>query len=771
MPSVRLSQCMIVKNEEKNIEQALLWAKGIAFEQIVVDTGSTDRTIEIAERMGAKVLHFEWINDFAAAKNFAIEHATGNWIALLDADEYFPPEDAKRLMLFLKQFQNDRSTRETVLALGCELVNVDDNGNPTTSSHQLRIFRNLPFLRYEGKVHERLTVDVDKTTILDGVKFIHTGYTASAMEEKNKTERNENLLRLELERNPNDLNIKAYLADVLRLKPDNESVAEAERYFTDVINSGIGADVHDKLKHKAFIYFANKYSQIAATAAQGEGVCRRALLEFPGNLDFEYFLAVALKNLGRQDEALEVLKKCEAKLSDATAINESIYISVNPSWIHSQINEVAKCDKRTVPLSHPSRLSLCMIAKNEERNITTALASVRDIASQMIVVDTGSTDKTAQIAQKLGADVHHFNWINDFSAARNYSIEKATGEWIIYLDADEYFTPENAQKLASCINEIQDDEKLQKSTQAISMMIVNLDDNQKPMTKFSAVRVFKNIPSIRFKGKIHEQPSIDSSKILNADDIEIMHTGYSESAHKETGKGQRNTLLLREELKNDPDNINNKAYLANSLSMSKNEKDQAEAVSLITEILCSNNANKVHSVLKVKMYIFMINRYISELADYNKSEEMCLDALNVFPHSVDFEYLLATVKAKKGDYQSAWELLRSCEESLVSGKNLEDSIMITADPTTLFSKMILTAKELGDIESVILYSTHVLSMDKTRSSVLGPCIATLVYYGVSNTEIKELLSNIYDFNNPEDTRFVKDTASKSNATTFAESLL
>jgi len=102
MPSVRLSQCMIVKNEEKNIEKALGWAKGIAFEQIVVDTGSTDRTVEIAEKLGAKIFHFEWINDFSAAKNFAIEQASGNWIAFLDADEYLSVKDAAKLLPFFK---------------------------------------------------------------------------------------------------------------------------------------------------------------------------------------------------------------------------------------------------------------------------------------------------------------------------------------------------------------------------------------------------------------------------------------------------------------------------------------------------------------------------------------------------------------------------------------------------------------------------------------------------------------------------------------------
>lgn len=76
-----LSQCMIVKNEEKHIRRALSWAAGIAKEQIVVDTGSTDRTVEIARSMGAKVFHFPWEDDFSSAKNYAIRQASGSWIA------------------------------------------------------------------------------------------------------------------------------------------------------------------------------------------------------------------------------------------------------------------------------------------------------------------------------------------------------------------------------------------------------------------------------------------------------------------------------------------------------------------------------------------------------------------------------------------------------------------------------------------------------------------------------------------------------------------
>jgi len=412
-----------------------------------------------------------------------------------------------------------------------------------------------------------------------------------------------------------------------------------------------------------------------------------------------------------------------------------------------------------------------MIAKNEEKNIKTALESVRSIAFEKIVVDTGSSDKTIEIAKSMGAEIYHFEWINDFSAAKNHAIDKATGDWVLVLDADEYLTADSEKQLINTLSEIHKDPQKEKEIQAITSMIVNLDDNNKPMTKFSTVRVFRNIPSIRYKGRIHEQPTIDPSVILNADDIEIMHTGYSQSAHTETGKGQRNIGLLRNELAADAKDINLKAYLANSLSMSTDKKDQQEAESLMLEILNDNKSREVHGILKVKIYIYLISKYMNDPESLENAEDICEKALKEFPHAVDFEYYLAVVLTRKKEYEKAWVLLGSCEESLVNNTNLLDSIMLPADPTILFCQMIITAKEMGDIENVIMYSTHVLTMDKTRKSILGPCIATLLYYGVTEAETVDLLSNIYDFRSDEDIKFVADTAKEYGATAFSENLL
>jgi glycosyltransferase involved in cell wall biosynthesis len=79
-----------------------------------------------------------------------------------------------------------------------------------------------------------------------------------------------------------------------------------------------------------------------------------------------------------------------------------------------------------------------MIVKNEERHLSRCLQSVKDIVDEMVIVDTGSTGRTKEIAYSFGAKVFDFEWINDFSAARNYALEKSTSDWNLVLDADEY---------------------------------------------------------------------------------------------------------------------------------------------------------------------------------------------------------------------------------------------------------------------------------------------------------------------------------------------
>ncbi len=91
-------------------------------------------------------------------------------------------------------------------------------------------------------------------------------------------------------------------------------------------------------------------------------------------------------------------------------------------------------------------ISLCMIVKNEEENLGRCLKSVQDLVDEIIVVDTGSTDKTVEIAKEYGAKVHYFKWCNDFSAARNESLKYASKNWILIMDGDDEFCSEDKGK-------------------------------------------------------------------------------------------------------------------------------------------------------------------------------------------------------------------------------------------------------------------------------------------------------------------------------------
>lgn len=181
---IKISACVITKNEAKNIQRWLDCASQVADEMIVVDTGSEDETVALAQAGGAQVYHFAWINDFAAAKNFALAQAKGKWIIFLDADEYFSPHTEAKVRGIIARYDPDYQ----VAGLICRLINIDvDNNNMFSGgSAQIRIFRNLSFLRYKGKVHEYLhnANQQKKMRIVTELEIYHTGYSSGVVQKK-----------------------------------------------------------------------------------------------------------------------------------------------------------------------------------------------------------------------------------------------------------------------------------------------------------------------------------------------------------------------------------------------------------------------------------------------------------------------------------------------------------------------------------------------------------------------------------------------------------
>jgi len=162
-----------------------------------------------------------------------------------------------------------------------------------------------------------------------------------------------------------------------------------------------------------------------------------------------------------------------------------------------------------------------MIVKNEEDNLEICLESVRDIMDEIIIVDTGSTDKTVEIASKYTDKIYHFEWIEDFAAARNFSFSKGTKDYLMWLDADDVVEEESRQNLIELKKTLNDE---------IDVVSMKYRHGVKPDGSFSVLltreRLVKRSKNFKWKNKIHETIDIDLSndkiKLLESD-IYITH--------------------------------------------------------------------------------------------------------------------------------------------------------------------------------------------------------------------------------------------------------
>lgn len=208
-------------------------------------------------------------------------------------------------------------------------------------------------------------------------------------------------------------------------------------------------------------------------------------------------------------------------------------------------------------------LSLCMIVKNEEENLKRCLDSVIGVIDELIIVDTGSTDHTPEIAQAYQAKLYYHEWKNDFSEARNVSLEKATGEWILVLDGDEMLTPESRQRLKPILATVAADGVLFK-VRNFNPPDVLSEYNDSPQ-----IRAFRNRPQYRYQQRVHNQIgaaiAAHGGVIENyVDDLMIWHYGYVQrTVQGNQDRLERSLRMLEAAVNEEPQNI----YLNSKLAV------------------------------------------------------------------------------------------------------------------------------------------------------------------------------------------------------------
>ena len=228
-------------------------------------------------------------------------------------------------------------------------------------------------------------------------------------------------------------------------------------------------------------------------------------------------------------------------------------------------------------------LSLCLIARDEEKLLPACLASVAGVVDEIIVADTGSVDGTVQVAKAHGASVVHHVWDDDFAAARNCALNHSRGDWVLVLDADERLAPGAAEALKRAI--AQDDldlgmlplhnaERLDATDAEV------LDGSARRGEAVWLPRLFRRSPALRWEGRVHETPRswLESNPRVRKVHADIVHMGNVPSVRESRDKAQRNLRLLERRCQEEPERSTAWTYLAYERIHSGDEAGAREAI-------------------------------------------------------------------------------------------------------------------------------------------------------------------------------------------------
>ncbi|AZR73366.1 hypothetical protein BBF96_08205 [Anoxybacter fermentans] len=296
-----VSVCLIVKNEEKNLKRCLTSIQHLADEIIVVDTGSTDNTVKIAKEFKAKVFFFPWIEDFSAARNFAINQAQGSWIFFLDADEELKMVDKKYWQSLIQATDKE--------AYFVQIVNCGDGGkHHYIRNLALRFFKRKTGYYYKGRIHEQILPQILQTQPLSAIgtsrlEVIHYGYSADVVAEKAKIERNVKLLQLELKNNPKDPFMRFNLGIEYHRLGEFQIASWHFKTALELLNPNIS--------YYPYLILRLGMSLIDAGDFYGSiKVLKDGCEEFPDYTDLYFFLGEIYFNSGFYEQAIEYFKKC-----------------------------------------------------------------------------------------------------------------------------------------------------------------------------------------------------------------------------------------------------------------------------------------------------------------------------------------------------------------------------------------------------------------------------------------------------------------------------
>jgi GT2 family glycosyltransferase/tetratricopeptide (TPR) repeat protein len=294
-----VSLCMIVKNEERVLKDCLDSARPFFKEMIVVDTGSTDRTVEIAESCGSQIRHMEWPDSFSVARNESIRDAAGKWIFWMDADDTLPIECGEAILDAAIKAEDD------VLGFVVPVQFVDDGPGGGTRVDHVKLFRNLPGLQFEGRIHEQILGSLrqhEGRIARCNAYVLHSGYDTSEDGQKKKRVRDEKLLMLDLQDRPDHPFVLFNLGMTAHYTDGHE---EAVKWFERCL---IVSEPRESHVRKAYALKAVSHRQLGETETALKTLYE-GLSDVGDDPELHFHLGLILSNEGRNEEALAHYRK------------------------------------------------------------------------------------------------------------------------------------------------------------------------------------------------------------------------------------------------------------------------------------------------------------------------------------------------------------------------------------------------------------------------------------------------------------------------------